>query len=199
MSAMPSSPPSLQTLNNTIGALEAGGMISCLLMGIVSLQVYHYYSTFPNDSVGLKILVAFVWICELGQSICVIHAIYVMTVVSWADARVFTLPPKTLSTAFMFAAFSTPIIQGFFAWRIRVVAKTWTITIVSWSLALVKMIMGLVVFVKGVTMVSFNQYLKQSEWAVVATLVTGTTNDVLIAVASIWVLRRERNSTLSRR
>ncbi|KAJ8072630.1 hypothetical protein PM082_016189 [Marasmius tenuissimus] len=76
-----------ELLNNTIGALEAGGMISCLLMGIVTIQVYYYYSKFPKDRVALTTMVVFVWICELGHSICISHLIYVITTVSWPNPQ----------------------------------------------------------------------------------------------------------------
>ncbi|KAG7095597.1 hypothetical protein E1B28_006327 [Marasmius oreades] len=198
MSAMPAQSLPLEVLNNTIGALEAGGMIACVFMGIVTIQVYYYYSRFPNDHVALKSMVAFIWICELGHSICISHAIYFVTVVSWSDPQILIVPPKTLSTAILFSALSTPLIQSFLAYRIKGVGRTWTITIICWLLSVVRSIMAIISFAAGINMVSLQIYLKNWEWSILATTVIGAANDLLIAVSLIWVLLRQRDMTTSK-
>lgn len=44
-------------MNDTLGALEIGVLISVFLFGFVTLQSYLYFSKFPNDKWGLKVLV----------------------------------------------------------------------------------------------------------------------------------------------
>jgi hypothetical protein len=39
---------------DAIGAVEIGVLISVLFHGVVSIQAYHYFANFPNDSRGLK-------------------------------------------------------------------------------------------------------------------------------------------------
>ncbi|KAJ8072615.1 hypothetical protein PM082_016174 [Marasmius tenuissimus] len=186
-------------LNNTIGALEAGGMIACLLMGIVTTQVYYYYSKFPKDHVGLKILVAFVWICELGHSICISHSIYAMTIVSWSNPRVFDSPPKTLLTAVLFSSLSIPLIQSFFGWRIKGLAGGWTLTLICWTMSLTRTTMLLIAFVGGVRLISLQQYVEDWEWSILTSPVIGTANDVLMALSLIWILiQRRGGATVSR-
>ncbi|KAK1218832.1 hypothetical protein PQX77_018448 [Marasmius sp. AFHP31] len=190
--------PSPEFLNNTIGALEAGGMIACLLLGIVTIQVYYYYSKYPKDHVGLKILVAFVWICELGHSICISHSIYVMTVVFWSDPRVFDSPPKTLLTAALFSSLSIPLMQSFFGWRIKGVTGSWTLTLMCWTMSITRMAMLLIAFVEGIKLTSLQQYIEDWGWSILASLVIGTATDVLITLSLIWVLTQKRGTTVSK-
>lgn len=51
-----SSPPAdgLFQPQQTIGAIEAGTFVSIFFFGILSLQTYNYFMTFPNDRIGLK-------------------------------------------------------------------------------------------------------------------------------------------------
>ncbi|KAG7089121.1 hypothetical protein E1B28_010829 [Marasmius oreades] len=198
MSAIPLQIPPLEVLNNTIGALEAGGMVACLLMGVVTTQAYYYYSKFPNDHIRLKLMVAFIWFCELGHSICISHAIYIITVISWSDPRILLLPPKTLPTAIFFSALSTQLVQNFLAYRIKGVGGSWTLTTISWLLSLVRSVMAIISFAAGVNMVSLDDYLKQWKWSIMATIIIGVMNDLLIALSLIWVLLQQRNTTVSK-
>jgi len=43
--------------NTTVGALEGGVLVSNLLFGIVTMQVYLYYQKYPLDRWSLKALV----------------------------------------------------------------------------------------------------------------------------------------------
>ena len=43
--------------NTTIGALEGGAVVSNLLFGFVTMQVYFYYQKYPRDPWPLKTLV----------------------------------------------------------------------------------------------------------------------------------------------
>ncbi|KAJ8072614.1 hypothetical protein PM082_016173 [Marasmius tenuissimus] len=188
-------------LHSTLGALEVGGMVASLLTGIVTIQVYYYYSKFPNDHIALKTMVAFVWVAELGHSICISHTVYIMTIVSRSDIRVLDLPPKTLSTALFFTALATPLIQSFFGWRIKELAPSrggWTITLICWALALTRIIVLLLAFVGGIKMTSLQQYLKDWKWSVQTSLVISAATDVLIALSLIWVLTRRRGETVSK-
>lgn len=49
-------PPGL-SLNNTIGALEIGIIISAIAFGILTLQVVQYYRNYDKDKWYLKLLV----------------------------------------------------------------------------------------------------------------------------------------------
>ncbi|KAF5375296.1 hypothetical protein D9757_009668 [Collybiopsis confluens] len=190
-------PPSV--LNTTLGVLEAGCMVSCFLVGIVTIQIYGYYSRFPKDPSWIKYMVAFVWLCEIGHSVCITHAVYIITVVSWSNPTVLNRPPKTLSTAIFFSALSTGLVQCFLAWRIKGITNSWIITVVCWVLSLIRTVMALLSFVEGVEMVNLEEYLIQWKWSILATLILASANDLLIALSLTWALLRERRNTMVKR
>jgi len=42
---------------NTLGALLVGVLIACCLFGIITVQVFTYYTRFPDDKLYLKAIV----------------------------------------------------------------------------------------------------------------------------------------------
>ena len=59
--------------------------------------------------------------------------------------------------------------------------------------------MALISFVEGVQMTSLQKCLEEWGWSILATIVVGTANDVLIALSLIWVLYKKRGTTASKR
>ncbi|KAJ7259992.1 hypothetical protein B0H12DRAFT_1231928 [Mycena haematopus] len=53
-----------QTLDNTLGAVFLGVVVSCILFGVSALQVYHYYHYYPNDSSLHKVAVGVLWVLD---------------------------------------------------------------------------------------------------------------------------------------
>ncbi|KAJ7867156.1 hypothetical protein B0H13DRAFT_2560281 [Mycena leptocephala] len=91
-------------LNTTLGAFQIGVLVSYVLFGVTTTQTYIYYSRFPDDSLKLKVLVAFVWICEVGHALCIGHSLYVYTISDYAHPeRVLGPAPKSLETTSIFS------------------------------------------------------------------------------------------------
>jgi uncharacterized membrane protein YczE len=49
------------TLSMTLGPIEAGTVVSAILYGMVTVQVYMYAAGCRKDCAWMKALVAFVW------------------------------------------------------------------------------------------------------------------------------------------
>ncbi|KAJ7263496.1 hypothetical protein C8J57DRAFT_1470787 [Mycena rebaudengoi] len=67
-------------INTTLGAYQIGVLISYALLGVTTSQTYIYYTRFPEDSLKLKALVVFVWICEVAHALCIGHTLYQYTI-----------------------------------------------------------------------------------------------------------------------
>ncbi|KAI3609649.1 hypothetical protein WG66_001290, partial [Moniliophthora roreri] len=69
-------PMSSPNVEDTLGAALIGLGVSCIVFGILSTEVFTYYSRYPRDPNGYKLLVAFVWLLELVDQGCIGHFIY---------------------------------------------------------------------------------------------------------------------------
>ncbi|KAJ7342397.1 hypothetical protein DFH08DRAFT_1082017 [Mycena albidolilacea] len=64
------------TLDNTLGAVFLGVVVSCILFGVSALQVYYYYHYYPNDSSLHKLSVALLWVLDITHLSLSIAAAY---------------------------------------------------------------------------------------------------------------------------
>ncbi|CAA7270107.1 unnamed protein product [Cyclocybe aegerita] len=182
-------------VNGTLGALCIGVLISVFLFGIATVQAYIYYSNFPEDKVKLKILVAVVWILELAHCISICHSLYFFTISSYGDPRALIKPPSTLYLTIIFSGFIVPIVQAFFAERVRVISGRLLIPIVCWTLSVVRFSMSLVASAEAFRMTTLEQYQKDWKWLLTTVLAMGAATDIIVAAALCFYLRAQRSTS----
>ncbi|KAJ7480820.1 hypothetical protein FB451DRAFT_1556325 [Mycena latifolia] len=92
-------------INGTIGALEIGVLVSFVLFGVETPQAYINYGRFPSDSLKLKILVASMWILEMGHVISIGHSIYIVSVSDYGHPERLLRAPDSMAVALLFSGF----------------------------------------------------------------------------------------------
>jgi hypothetical protein len=120
-------------LGNTMGALECGVMISNMLFGCVTMQVFIYYQNYPHDSWRLKTLVAVLWLLELSHTICIMHGIYVYTVTRHGQLDNWSIPPSFRISSCITCVIST-VIQAFYTHRLSIFFKKLYFPVICWLL-----------------------------------------------------------------
>ncbi|KAJ7851106.1 hypothetical protein B0H13DRAFT_2360385 [Mycena leptocephala] len=185
-------------LNTTLGAIQISVLVSYVLFGVITTQTYIYYSRFPEDSLKLKALVAFVWyrqlavdhiraperasrnrICEVGHALCIGHSLYVYTISDYAHPeRVLGPAPKSLETTGIFSGVIGAC--GFFSFRIYAFSKKLYIPCLSWMMSVLRLL--------GCTW----KWLATFVWSV------STTNDLMISATLVVLLRNQRNNVHTR-
>nr|GAT56197.1 predicted protein [Mycena chlorophos] len=121
---MSSSGLSTQLLNETLGALQIGVLLSYMLLGVTTMQVYIYVGRFPQDPRWLRVMVGIVWLMELVQGGLVGYALYLYTVLDYGDRlHLLQSAPPTLNAAFVLTALITTVVQLFFIHRIWLLSK----------------------------------------------------------------------------
>ncbi|KAJ7636316.1 hypothetical protein FB45DRAFT_906369 [Roridomyces roridus] len=187
--------PALPDVGPTLGALELGVLVSYLLFGVTTTQVYIYFTRFPEDDWKLKILVAFVWTCEAIHSACVGHTLYVYTISNFGNAgRLVEALPSTFDTAVLVASVITSAVQGFFAYRIYIIGgRRIILPGIFWGISTIRFIGCLGIFVTGVKMTSLPVYEKQIGWLMTSVWAVGSANDIGISISLVYLLSRQRN------
>ncbi|CAA7270139.1 unnamed protein product [Cyclocybe aegerita] len=194
---MASAPSALAAFDahGTLGALSVGVLISSFLFGIVTVQAYVYYTRFPEDQMKLKILVAVVWLFELAHCISICHSLYSLTISHYGDPRALVRPPSTLFLAIIFSGVIGPLVQAFFAERVRVVSGQLIIPIICWTLSAVRLAMSLVAASEAFQMTTLAQYQKEWKWLLTTVLAIGAAVDIIVAAALCYHLRIQRSNS----
>ncbi|KAJ7932878.1 hypothetical protein B0H13DRAFT_771497 [Mycena leptocephala] len=185
--------------HTTIGAFQIGVLVSYVLFGVTTTQTYIYYSRFPNDSPQLRALVAFVWICELGHTLCMGHALYVYTIIDYTrPERLLGPSPKSLETGILFGSMLATCVQGFFSYRIYAFSKKLYIPILCCTMSLMRQIGGIAIFVAALHPEPLAKYAERWEWLLTSFWSISIANDLTITAALVGLLFRQRTNAHKR-
>ncbi|KAF8148391.1 hypothetical protein B0H34DRAFT_802933 [Crassisporium funariophilum] len=190
--------PAAFDAHGTLGALSVGVLISCFLFGIVTVQAYIYYTRFPEDQFKWKFLVTFVWFFELAHCISICHSLYYLTINQYGNPKALIKPPHTLFLAIVFSGVIGPVVQAFFAERVRVVSGKLIIPIICWTLSAVRLGMSAAAAGEAFQMTSLSSFQKEFKWLLTTVLAVGCAVDVLVAGALCYYLNQQKSNSHER-
>ncbi|KAJ6463467.1 hypothetical protein C8R45DRAFT_1220289 [Mycena sanguinolenta] len=183
------------SFDSTLGALQIGVLLSYILFGVTTTQCYIYYGNFPEDSYKLKALPAFVWACELVNTICLGNLMYTFTVSDFVHPeRLIESPvPKSLSVATLFSGLIAASVHGFFAFRIYAFNKQIIIPSLIWFIALLLLLGRVTVFVTSVHAASLTAYLAKYQWLLLTNWSVSVASDFILAATLVVALLAQRS------
>ncbi|KAJ7289135.1 hypothetical protein C8J57DRAFT_1493591 [Mycena rebaudengoi] len=176
-----------------LGVLELGVFFSLIMFGVVALQGYVYFRHCQSDRAGLKVLVGLVLVFELAHTVAAAHSIYYITIVT-AGLPELEKPATTYSLSFtpIFETLITALVQGFFAYRIRLLSGRVSISVVCWILCVLRFVGGMGMAAVGILDVPTPPFHIQDHygWAITSALTVGVVLDLLITVSMCVYIKR---------
>ncbi|KAJ7051830.1 hypothetical protein C8F01DRAFT_634227 [Mycena amicta] len=116
------------TLDETYGAMYIGVLFATFFQGLLTVQAYTYYTSFPDDSRWLKGLVASVWMLDATHLILIAQATYHYLVTSWGNEAALLVATVPLNLHIVFVSVPSLLCQVFFLYRIWVFSdRNWFI------------------------------------------------------------------------
>ncbi|KAJ7707049.1 hypothetical protein B0H14DRAFT_2646921 [Mycena olivaceomarginata] len=106
-------------LNDTLaaGVLLVGTLVSYVLLGAVTLQVYVYYGRFPQDSIKMKAMVGAVWCGEVGHAISLGMVVYTNLITYFGHPEHLAHLPNSLLATILLGGLVSLSVQIFFAFQ----------------------------------------------------------------------------------
>ncbi|KAH8831913.1 hypothetical protein DL96DRAFT_1706315 [Flagelloscypha sp. PMI_526] len=182
----------LPVVDNTIGAIEIGVIANAVLLGMVQIQCYNYYSRFQDDRKLLKALVAVVWVLDMAQAWTLFLPLYGLTVKGYGNPKLILDLPPSIFLTMSFGGTATALIQGFLAFRVYRLVNLLSFAILSWLLTLVRFAGCLSVTATGYNTASLPLYREQYGWLWDALLAIGIANDLLVTGGLTFSLYKSR-------
>jgi len=177
-------------LDSTYGALYIGVLIATFFQGILTIQAYVYYESFPDDSWRLKALVGGVWLVDLVHLILIGQATYHYLVTEWGNPNSLPFSIWSFDAHLIPLGISTIMCQAFFLWRIWLFsAKSVLLIVALSSLCLTTFALDIYMAVQDIRMVVVSEFQTLAP-EVTATFSTGAASDVCIALLLCYYLRR---------
>jgi len=115
-------------MHDTYGAMLIGTFFAIFFQGMLSVQAYIYYESFPEDSKLLKSLVAVVWSLDLAHLFLICQAVYHYLIDSWGNDAALLLSTEPLDLHLVLVGAATILCQAFFLHRV------WTFSKKNWML-----------------------------------------------------------------
>ncbi|KAF7306236.1 hypothetical protein MIND_00414200 [Mycena indigotica] len=177
----------------TLGALLIGTLISCILWGIGAVQVYGYYSRFPEDRLAIKATVAFVCLCETAHITCVMHTLYSWLVTDYGHPeRLMERPPPSVLGFIFLTVVIAVYVQLFFSYRIYVLSSSLVIPSLATLLSVARFALGMTIFGVGFRIASLSEYVAKWDKLALAIWSLSAAEDVLITATLVFLLWRQR-------
>ncbi|KAJ7017154.1 hypothetical protein C8F04DRAFT_1200898 [Mycena alexandri] len=85
--------------------------------GVLTIQAYIYYESFPTDRPRLKFLVASVWLLDVAHLVLICQSCYHYLVASWGDNAALLISTQELDLHLVFVGMVSAVCQGFFLTR----------------------------------------------------------------------------------
>jgi len=178
-----------------LGVLEIGVFLSLVMFGVVALQGYIYFRNCGSDRTCLKLLVGSVLFFELCHSVASCHAIYYFTVILAGVPELSKAANSySLSLTPVFETLITALIQGFFAYRIRLLSGRIHISLVCWALCFLRFLGGMALSAEAFLDIPREpDYFRLQDtygWLITSALFVGAVLDVIIAVSLCFYIRQ---------
>jgi len=143
-------------------------------------------------------VVLVVWLCEILHIICICHSLYFMIVSDYGNPITFVNPPKTFKVAISSSAIIGPVVQVFFAYRVRVVSNRLAIPIICWILSSIWGVFTLIAMGESLVLVTLQLYEIQWKWILTAAFALGAGVDFIVAVNLLYYLNAHKSNSSTR-
>ncbi|KAJ6493052.1 hypothetical protein C8R45DRAFT_988788 [Mycena sanguinolenta] len=177
--------------------LFVGTVMNWALLGTLAVQVYIYYLAFPNDRRGTKIVVAFVGIAEILQTLADSRNTIRVFGAGWGNPQILNEVGWAWFTVPILGSIIASVGQLFFAWRIYIIAKSLYVPILIALLTVLQLGAGIWTGVDIIHAKEFSQFrlLKPPEAWLSATAAT----DLIIVAGMVFYLVKAQEPEFRRK
>ncbi|TBU48252.1 hypothetical protein BD309DRAFT_949988 [Dichomitus squalens] len=190
-------------IEDTIGAILVGALISAILSGTVATQVFLYLKLYGTDDYKRNtFIVCTLWTLDSLHLAMVFASCWIYLIRNFGNTTICDYIPWTIALTVALTAIVTLISHCFFAHRIYMLSKqSWTLTAPIILLAVGRLAAALVSTSEMINLRSYSAFVSQVGWVFTTGLSLSTSVDVLITVILITLLQRSRTgfSTLTDR
>ncbi|THU82109.1 hypothetical protein K435DRAFT_872662 [Dendrothele bispora CBS 962.96] len=175
--------------------------MSYLLMGIIIMQVYVYYMSFPRDKLWIKAAVYTLFALDLVQTVAVTDSSWSFLITGWGRPEHLHITEWGFAFIPFFCGICSAGVQLFFAWRIRSLASRSSekkvflpIVVVIVCASFTQSIASVVASARWSTINDIFEF-HLIFAAVSVWLVGSAVTDVIIAISMIYLLNSARSKT----
>ncbi|KZP30493.1 hypothetical protein FIBSPDRAFT_1038163 [Athelia psychrophila] len=187
-------PVALPALDNTMGATLIGVIIGAALWGVSAMQVWYYFTNYPEDKWFYKWLVAGVFFSDTMHQILISHTIYTYLVTNFGNYVELGNLVWSIMLEVLFNGLTAILVQSFMIARIFMLAPRkwrWPACSLVTALVLADFVGDVVYYARGFHIKTYAELtILKANTAAINGLAAAA--DILIALIMCTVLQRSR-------
>ncbi|KAF8170822.1 hypothetical protein K438DRAFT_1940857 [Mycena galopus ATCC 62051] len=173
------------------GTMLIGVMLNMMLFGSVVTQMFRYFQRFPNDSVWIRLLMAYLLVVQIANVVIECGIIFEPLIIQYGELAAVTVSPKLLPADSVIIPIVSAPIQLFSAWRISVITRSYILPGIIALLSMASFGSGIDMSIKVFTNPEFSQFGAFTTTAVVW-LALSASCDLVIAIGMSHALYTRR-------
>ncbi|KAF8157495.1 hypothetical protein K438DRAFT_340268 [Mycena galopus ATCC 62051] len=173
------------------GTMLIGVMLNMMLFGSVVTQMFRYFQRFPNDSVWIRLLMAYLLVVQIANVVIECGIIFEPLIIQYGELAAVTVSPKLLPADSVIISIVSAPIQLFSAWRISVITRSYILPGIIALLSMASFGSGIDMSIKVFTNPEFSQFGAFTTTAVVW-LALSASCDLVIAIGMSHALYTRR-------
>ncbi|KAJ7249662.1 hypothetical protein C8J57DRAFT_1723842 [Mycena rebaudengoi] len=128
-----------------------GNILNWMFLGILIMQLYTYYQSFPCDRIAIRVLVYTVFVLDVAHTIMLTHHGWWFIVTSWGNPQIFSVLVWSAGMIpFMAGLMIGTIVQIFYAVRIWRLAPNTLLRAAAIIIVLVSLCQSIIGMVSGI-------------------------------------------------
>jgi len=185
-------PPVPPDIASITGPFLFGYLFNWALFGVLSVQVYIYYISFPKDRLFAKCLVSAVYILETVQTAMLGHDAFETLARGFGNVVALSSLQNEWLTVPIFTGVLSCVVQLFYAYRVALLSRS---KIMGLTIAVVAIVQSSSAVVQGVQAVVINDFSKLRSEAFVSEaiwLIGSAVCDLMIVAFMTYALLKKR-------
>ncbi|KAJ7466213.1 hypothetical protein B0H11DRAFT_2239946 [Mycena galericulata] len=183
----------IQALGNTLGAVFFGVVLSSILFGVSTLQVYYYFHYYPHDTLLHKSSAGLLWALDTTHISLAIYTAYYYGVLGFGNGDGLKTVIWSIKATTALNVVIILLVQSLYAYRVWLLGG-YHHGVLGYLVAAVVLGgfgIGIVLAYETFTITSWSQ-VPDVAWAVESSFAASTAIDVVISVAMCHYLRKSK-------
>jgi len=186
---LPPIPPNIASI---VGPVYLGDIVNWFFYGIIVMQTYTYYQSFPNDSKKIKTLVYGLFLLDSLQTIMAAPDSFTLFATGFGNMNVLKDPRLSGFYAPILDGIIAFIVQTFFCYRIKILQKSWWLPLTIFCISIAGFVGAMAVGIKTFQSGDLTK-LGTFKWEFSLWLASSALSDTVIAIVMTYVLLSSRS------
>ncbi|KAF8870502.1 hypothetical protein BD779DRAFT_535958 [Infundibulicybe gibba] len=183
-----------------------GGLTVCMVLvavlkGCIAMQAYTYFSRFKNDLLGMRFMVAIIWLGTTLHLVSEWWSMHNILITGYPQSTLDVTIPIAFSLTIVLQAFVHCCSEGVYIYRMHLLGRRMWVLVPCCTMAAVKLVLGLVLAVRmGHSASAAQVYARslQASWMITSFFTIGAVLDVTITLSVCVQLWQGRGNGMKR-